>query len=309
MKSALRIAAALAMAAATAAMAGCGSRREPVAELQVAPAEVRLDYPRFVPVAFTWKLLAPPPAAASAKPTVFVHLREKGGEVARTFDHFFPADWQPGTTVRDQVLLYQSALGPALPPGSYQLTVGLYDASGRWEVAAPGDALDRAEYAVARVEIGAEAAGAPSFSFSESWWPQEPGEDAQVLASRWLAGEGTVRVSGTSEAGTVWMRMRLPEANVPGVAAVPGGSPPALAISNGCAATEMAVSGAGTHDLSVAVPAGAAGAGCEIVLRSNATDPGATGRARSVLLEILAWGAPSDSAALEAPAPPASAPR
>lgn len=297
------------MTAATAAIAGCGSRRDPVAELQVAPAEVQLDYPRFVPVVFTWKLLEPP-AAGSAKPTVFVHLREEGGEVARTFDHSFPADWQPGTTVRDQVLLYQSALGPALPAGIYQLTVGLYDASGRWEVAAPGEALDRAEYAVARVEVGTEAAGVPSFSFSESWWPPEPGEDAQVLASRWLTGEGTVRVSGTSEAGTVWMRMRLPEPGVPGVAAVPGGSTPALSISNGCAATEMAVSGAGTHDLSVAVPAGAAGAGCEIVLRSNATDPGATGgRARSVLLEILAWGEPADAAALEAPAPPASAPR
>lgn len=300
MTPALRIAAALAV---TAAVAGCGNRREPVAELQAAPTDIRLDYPRFVPIVLTWKLLAPPPAASGAKPTVFVHLREEGGEMARTFDHSFPADWQAGTSVRDQVLLYQSALAPALPAGSYQLTVGLYDASGRWEVAAPGKALDRSEYAVARVEIGTEAAGAPSFAFSESWWPQEPGADAQVLASRWLAGEGTVRVSGTSEAGTVWMRVRLPEPTLPGVATVPDGSPPGLSISNGCAATEMAVSGAGTHDISVAVPAGAAGAGCEIVLRSNATDPGATARARSVLLEILAWGAPVDSAALEAPAP------
>jgi hypothetical protein len=72
-----------------------------------------------------WQALAPLPYEY----TVFVHLRQPdGGAVAqadhRPLDPFYPTTlWPVGETIRESS---QLALPAALPPGSYELWVGLY---------------------------------------------------------------------------------------------------------------------------------------------------------------------------------------
>src|SRR5262249_10180534 len=131
------------------------------------------------------------------KPKVFLHLLERPGRVKRTFDHPLPESWVPGRPQKYEVPLYQSALGPALPAGKYTLSLGLYDDSGgyRWPLDAGPDIGTR-EYSVATVLVPPGEAGKPRFDFSGGWEPPVSGQDQQILARRWLAGDGTIRVGG-----------------------------------------------------------------------------------------------------------------
>ena len=138
-------------AAAMALFAGCG-RDRPVAELRAEPAEVRLDYPRFVDLTLTFRITGEPPGGPGPLPIVFVHLLDGAGTVVRTFDHTFPEPWKVGATVTDRVTLYQSALARPLTPGRYRLTVGLYDPERRWPLTA-GIEADRREYVAADVIV------------------------------------------------------------------------------------------------------------------------------------------------------------
>ena len=271
--------------------------RAPVAELEVAPTTVRLDFPRYEPVVFTWRLTGPQPAAGGL--LVFVHLLDGDGQIVRTFDHELPEPWREGSTVRDELRLYQSELGAPLAGGQYQLVAGLYDRSGRLELGGPGERVRQGEYLVARVEVGpgGPEPGAPAFTFSESWWPVEPGTDMQVLGRRWLDGTGALRIAGTNAAGTLWLRFQLPALPAPGdpgIGSAGAGAPaesPALHIVNACAGATVDVAAAGIHDVMLAIPAGAASAGCEIQFQSNLTvpAPGET-RSRSALLQVLSSG-------------------
>jgi hypothetical protein len=80
-----------------------------------------------LPLRLHWRAEAQP--AAYYK--VFVHLFDAAG-IAAQYDgqpvgELRPAPtWQPGELILDQLAL---ALPPALPPGRYQLRIGLYDAA------------------------------------------------------------------------------------------------------------------------------------------------------------------------------------
>jgi hypothetical protein len=315
--------------AAALALAGFGCGRDrPVAELEAAPAELRLDYPRFAVLTLTFRITGERPGGPGPLPIVFVHLLDGAGTVVRTFDHPFPAAWRVGATVEDRVTLYQSALAPPLAPGRYRLTVGLYDPERRWPLAA-GVEADRREYVAATVAVGGANPNVPSFDFSEAWLPPQPRGDVQVLAQRWLSGEGRIRLTGIRQAGTLWLRLRIPPPQFEGftMTLAEGAAQPAVLVSSGCSGgEEVSLSGSGTHEVSLRVevdpieakeadpgapaaapsgespPVASMGSTCEISLRPNFSfTSGAQALRQSVALEVLAWGPPQ-------PAPPVPAP-
>jgi hypothetical protein len=73
-----------------------------------------------------WRCDAPP----STDYTTFVHVRDTRGSIVAQMDRP-PADgayptslWDPGEVIRDSI---QVPLLPKIPPGTYQVAVGLYD--------------------------------------------------------------------------------------------------------------------------------------------------------------------------------------
>ncbi|HZG66101.1 MAG TPA: hypothetical protein VEZ12_05120, partial [Herpetosiphonaceae bacterium] len=99
-----------------------------------------------------WSRVEPAPAAPY---TLFVHLRDATGNNLSQFDAapwsglFSPPAWPAGSTVVDRLAV---PLPPSLPPGSYRLVVGLYDAAtlGRFPLLVAGQRLGGDE-----IEIGA----------------------------------------------------------------------------------------------------------------------------------------------------------
>ena len=270
-------------------LAGC-SGDEPVGTLTVEPKAVRLGYPAAVKLRFAWQ---PAVAIESDRPLVFVHLLDQPGSVLRTFDHPLPRPWRPGEPIEYEIELYQSALGSSIPPGSYQLTVGLYEPEGeRWPLAGAGQEVARREYAVAGVEVPG-AGGGPTFSFSEAWLPPEPGRDAQVLGRRWLTSEGAIKISGATAPGAALLVLTIPAADGSAGRLVveEGSNVPSVVLRSTCGGVETAVSGPGTHKVEMPVEASAeAGGACEIRLRPSfhLVEEGSPVR-RSVVLENLAW--------------------
>lgn len=266
------------------AAAACRPEETSVARLRAEPEKLALRFGEYRKVALVWEPAAQLDPAAGT-PTVFVHLLRKDGEIERTFDHPLPPGWQPGAPLRYDVRLAQSALEPPLAPGKYWLTAGLYGAGKgeRWPLAVEGEgrSLPRREYALAQIEVAEAASGsAPQFVFSPGWGAPEPGRDRQVLARRWLNGEGTLEAQGPHPAGTLWLALRIPDAPA-------GAVPPSISVSSPCEGYASFVSGAGRHEIEIPVRRPlTAGTGCAIALRPNF--PPREGR--SVALEGLAWG-------------------
>lgn len=269
------------------AAAACRPEETSVARLRAEPEKLALAFAEYRNVALVWEPTAQLDPAEGT-PTVFVHLLRKDGEIERTFDHPLPPRWQPGTPLRYNVRLAQSALAPPLAPGKYWLTAGLYGVKNgeRWPLAVEGEgrSLPRREYALAQIEVpeaGAAGSGsAPQFAFSPNWGAPEPGRDRQVLARRWLNGEGTLEAQGPHAAGTLWLVLLIPEA--------PAGTvPPSVSVSSPCEGFASFVSGAGRHEIEIPIRQPlTASTGCAISLRPNF--PPREGR--SVALEGLAWG-------------------
>lgn len=284
---------------------GCGAcgGGGPVGELRVEPRELRLDYGRFEILRLRWR----PLSELDGVPFVFLHLLDEGGGLVRTFDHPFPGPWRVAAgaggagEVVDEVPLVQSVLGPPLAPGRYRLSVGLYDPDGgRWPLRVEGAEVDEAEYAVAVVEVPPEIEAAVRLRFSSAWLAAEEGADLQVLARRWLAGEGTIRLEELPGPVTLRLALRIPsEAESPGdLRLEEGATAPAVRVASGCGGDETLLSGAGLFAVNLPLAAEAGGA-CDVTLRPNfsylAPDDGL---ARAVVLESAAW-APLES--LETP--------
>jgi hypothetical protein len=278
-------------AAAALLLGGCG-KDAPVASLEVSPPAVFLPRGELHTLTLAW---TPTQElyGLETEPLVFVHLLARPGRVLRTFDHPFPQRWHAGTPVRYDVALHQSALAPPLPPGRYKLTVGLYQAHGkRWPLEVAGEEVDDREYAVAEVEVPPEtpAGGGPQFVFAGPWLPAEPGSDLQVLARRWLAGDGALRLRGAAGAGSLWMTLRVPDGKGAGEELVlePGVVSPGVTLSGTCSGVEMGISGPGQHEVRMPVRDGAGP--CEVRFDANFhLRTQGSPHLRTVALEGLAW--------------------
>lgn len=192
----------------------CAGDGDPVARLVVEPNTVELGYGRFEDLEFEWRPIADLGSAAGPV-RVFVHLLGDQGRVVRTFDHRLPDDWRPGQPVSYPVRLYQSLLAPALAPGDYILSAGLYDEGGqRWSLETEAEPVARQEYEVARVTIPDRGADGPRLGFSQEWRPAQPGNDRQVVATRRLSGDGSIQVDRIVTAGVLWLEVDIPLATL-----------------------------------------------------------------------------------------------
>jgi hypothetical protein len=274
---------------------GCGDAVAPVASLEIEPTEVTLGFPDFTKLTVRWEVLAPL-GEAEGEPMVFVHLLDEPGSVIRTFNHPLRFDWQPGRKTEYEITLFQSSLAPPLAPGSYLLSVGLYDTSGRrWPLAVDGVEVDRNEYQLGEISVVDKTEGTPRFYFSPAWMAIEGGMDRQILARRWLIGEGTIRVSGIARPGSTLMVLNIPGPTSGSEELIleEGAEQPTLKVLSNCGETEISASGLGIHEIELPVAEDEEGRlpdDCEIVIRPNfhflAIDT--LGR-RSVSLEVLAW--------------------
>lgn len=284
----------------------CGEKEEtPVARVEVTPRQLRLGFPEVQKLQLAWNPTAEL-EGLSSQPMVFIHLLDDKKKLVRTFDHPFPQKWRPGVPVRYEAKLFQSQLSPALSPGTYTLTVGLYEGKRRWALAGLGETVDENEYVSAQVTVPSEST-APKLVYSPQWLPPEPGGDRQVLVCRWLNKRGAIRVQGVRTPGTLWMVLRIPQIEagkerleLEGAANLPG------VIVRACSGFEMSVSGPGTHEIEVPVEVMPNGA-CRVGLNANYVIVSTvTGKRHSISLENVSWEGGARRA--ETPATPPSAP-
>ena len=229
---------------------GCeGAPPEPVGSLVAEPAALHLAHGEARDVVLRFEPSAE--LGANAEPMVFVHLVDGEGQVVLTADHALPADWRPGEPIDDRVRLFHSALGPALPTGSYQMTVGLYQGDERWALDA-GEPVARQEYAVATVEVPEHEAG-PDATFSEEWMPVSLGADRQVVARRWLGGAGHFEVPAT-DGRKLALELQIPHA-AEGQKLVldEGAENAAVRVAASCSGFAATVGGSGSHRIEVPV--------------------------------------------------------
>lgn len=279
-----------------ASLAACGgSESPPVARLAVAPTRLELPYGGFADLRFAWTpLSAPEGLEESAR--VFVHLLDSEGDLVRTFDHDATWRWRVGQELSYEARVYQSLLAPPLPAGTYEVTVGLYDRTdgGRWGLETEGEQVGRSEYRVATVVVPRpDAERLPVVRFTSSWSPTTAGGDRQVIAFRWLSGQGAMVLEDLPGPGTVWLSLGIPGEVVGEMRRrlvdppTGGAGVPRVDIEATCSGFESQVSGEGTH--TVEVPVEPSADACEITLEPNFVLESPTGDQRSVLLEVLAW--------------------
>lgn len=278
-------AAGLCVAALTAA---CGPSGEPVAALRVPTPEVTLAYPGTAAVETEWRLTAP---LGSNEALLFVHLLDGSGEVVRTFDRPLPFEWRVGESREATIDVWQSALGPALAAGEYDLTVGLYEAGGRdrWRLAVEAPEVDEGEYRVARVRVLPPAPGV-AVELTGGWQPESPGLDRQVLGRRILVDRGRMELSGLPDTARLALRLRLPGPDE-GLRLIleEGERAARVSVSSPCAAAGETVQGAGERVAELLLRPGASGA-CSVELDASfvAIDPETLTR-HSAVLERVVW--------------------
>ena len=272
-------------------VSGCGGEPRSVAAVEVESSDLELAHSGFTTLDLSWRVEEPLPGV-SGRVRVFVHLLDEPGGVVRTFDHDWPGGWRPGARVDYQVRLHQSALAPPLEPGSYALTLGLYDEAGRrWPLSARGELVDRHEYRVAEVRVPPAAGDEPTFQFSPEWSDSEPVRGRQILARRWLTGPGHLRAAGLAGAGELWLRLVL---------ASPGGGQELVLLEGAtqqeavvrceCGDVEIQLGGAGGHDVVLPMAPAADGDVCEIDIAPNFyLLELESARRRAVGLDVLAW--------------------
>lgn len=244
--------------------AGCGpgESAEPAARLEVTPGEVVLPYPAAAVLTVTWA-----PAVPLDAPIVFVHLLGADGAVIRTFDHHFPEEWVPGAEATYPLALWQSALGPPLPEGTYDLSIGVYTPDGyRAPLEVEGREVDDGEYVVARVEAPPVASGGPRLAFGGGWEMAAPPTDRQTFGARWLGDGGSLELVGVGGPLDLALSVRLPAAAEMGSTLVldPGKTEPAVEISSPCTAEPVRVAGAGTHEVTLPLRPDAGAPSCPV---------------------------------------------
>lgn len=271
----------------------CGVASDPAGRLSVSPSVLELGYPTHAALEFDWQM-SRALEGLSGELRVFVHLLDKQGEVVRTFDHALPEPWRIGSSQKYPIVLTQSALAPPLSEGSYKVTVGLYDAGGnRWPLVTSGSETGRDEYEVAEIRALESARGIPRFSFSSSWMPVEGGTDLQVLARRWLAADGAIRVGRLRRPGALRIAVVIPEEGGRLLEPVlaEGAAEQSITITTTCGSAEVVVSGAGVHTVSLPLEPPEDGGGvCEVNFSANYHLPSRdSDERRTLVLEGLSW--------------------
>lgn len=222
----------------------CSGPGEPVAEVTVATPSVRLPYPGTAELEATWTPLAP-----LEDPVVFVHLWGRRGRLLRTFDHPYPGDWEVGEPLTYGIELWQSALGPPLPDGRYDLTLGVTAEDERPPLAVDGEEIDDGEYVVARVEVPAPPGVAPRLRWTAGWGPPGAGLDRQILGGRWLHKAGRLTLEGVREPLDVSLLLRIPTADeMPHQLVLDeGATTPSVRVGSDCTPVTRTVEGFGRH--------------------------------------------------------------
>jgi hypothetical protein len=266
-----RVPAAVLALVASAALAGCGGESGPVARVSVEPDAVELAYPATARLTTSWEMTVP--LDAEGRPVVFVHLIGAEGEVDRTFDFPLTVEWRPGETATVPLPLWQSALGPPLAPGSYRLTLGLYDSAAgrRGPLATAGEEVARQEYEVARVEVPEPGRG-PAVVFTGGWLEVEPTGDRQELASRWLREDGGIEVSALGGPTTLALELETPRPGETEARRVldEGAERPELTVSSSCAAAPATVTEPGIQRVELRLEPAPGGDGvCEVAFDAN----------------------------------------
>ncbi len=273
----------LALALLLGCAAGCGSEPVPVGSLAVVPGDFDLPHASCERLELRFEATAPL-SGLEGEARVALHLMDAAGRLQRTFDHPLPGDWVPGAQISYQTPVYQSALGPPLEPGEYALRAGLYDDGGRrWELESGR---------VAAVRVGDPGAGFPELSFSADWLPTEPGTDQQILARRWLAADGALRVRGITEAGALWLRLGIPGAGErQEMVLAAGAERPAVTVRADCSGLESELAGTGGHTLEIPLTTGGEQAGeCRIFFAANFELVSTVNReTRTIALENVCW--------------------
>jgi hypothetical protein len=284
-----------------AVLAGCaGDSEEIVGGVAAEPTALELTYGTYEPVELTWSPTAELRGGADAR-MVFVHLVDDEGRLFRTFDHALPESWTPGRGISYPVRLYQSILAPPVEPGDYLLTVGLYDgASRRWTLdPGVGEAVDDGEYALVDVTVPATQGAFPGVVFSAGWSATIAGGDRQVLAVRWLTGEGEIQLTAIPGAGRLWVEFYVPpdeegdewvfDGGDDGAADTggTGGRPPRVRVSTTCSDFTAELEGHGAHDVEIPVDRGADG--CSITFAPDFTVSSTDLDRSSLLLQNVSW--------------------
>jgi hypothetical protein len=251
-----------------AAVSACD--RSPAAALKVTPSEIRMDPGRSVPVRVEWL----PDAGiefSAGRVYVFVHVNDSRGKILRTFDHPLPEGWSPGKTLAYDVDFYESVLADPLAPGSYPVTMGLYDIETgyRWRLDVGGEKGEDREYRVATVEAAAPGASNPKFLFAKEWSAPEPYPDQQTIMLRWLLGAAAIEVREIPSAGTVRMRLKVERE-------------PGIEVRNSCEPGKVVKVARGVHWVSAEAQPGE----CEIQFAP--ADPAAA-VGMLARLEVVAW--------------------
>jgi hypothetical protein len=286
----------------------CGGGEGPaVADLRVEPRELTLPHATVSELQLRWELTAGL-GEHSGEPRVFVHLLDEEGRLTRTFDHPWSGTWAEGEQREYSVRIYQSALAPPLPPGSYTLTMGVYAADGkRWPLNVEGERVGEAEYAVGGVTVPSGPADLPELGFTQGWSPTLAGGDRQVLALRWLTGNGAILVEEMHSERTLWLQLHIPAPGDVGARRIfrPGVAEPktpSVRVVAPCSGFEAFVTGVGSHDVTVPVqperPAGSAESDqpaetekgrCTIRLEPNYAMVADGLEQGSVMLQNLSW--------------------
>ena len=268
-------------------------QQAPVARLQISPQALTLPYPHSTSLELNWLPLSPLDVAASEL-FVFVHLIDPEGNVQRTFDHPFPETWAEGSEVTYPLDLHQSAIAPPLAPGSYDLTVGLYAVSGRrWPLDVEAVEVDDEEYAMVEVTIPYPVMATPRFDFSDAWQASQETGFRQIVAHRWLSEKNAdLLIWGIDRRGEAVLSFTIPQlqgqelrlrTRAPGEA-------PTVAVESDCGSVRGGLSGYGSHEIRVSVPAAATGQRCTVrfspsfyFINSDSS------RRYSALLESVTW--------------------
>ncbi len=268
-------------------------QQAPVARLQVSPQALALPYPHSAFLELSWLPLAPLDVASSEL-LVFVHLIDQEGKVRRTFDHRFPETWAEGSEITYPLELHQSAIAPPLPPGSYDLPLGLYEASGRrWPLDIEAPEVDDEEYVLAEVAIPYPVMATPRFHFSDAWEATQDTGLRQVVAHRWLNEQpADLLIWGIDRPGEALLSFtihRLQEQDFRLRTTTPN-EVPAVAVESECGSVRGRLSGYGFHQIRLSVPASATGQRCTVrfspdfyFINSDSS------RRYSALLESMTW--------------------